>query len=108
MMDYFDEIFAAYKSRKQGQSFADTAWANKKAVPGELGLDTEYKGNMTRLEYVRQWAHLHVGIKVIGVFDTVGSLGVSGWVDQPGADTTYFSTNLHPSRLPSLRRSRQC
>ncbi|KAF2164695.1 hypothetical protein M409DRAFT_37029 [Zasmidium cellare ATCC 36951] len=98
MMDYFDEIYNEYKRRGDAKSFEDTEWAKAEAVRGELGLDdTMYPGEkMSRIEYIRKWAHLHVKIKVVGVFDTVGSLGISGRVDQPGTDLDFHSTTLHP------------
>lgn len=103
MMDYFDEIYNAYKKRGDIEAFEDTSWAKANAVRGELGLDsTMYPGEtMTRIEYIRKWAYLDVRIKAIGVFDTVGSLGISGWVDQPGTDVDFHCTTLHPSKIPT-------
>lgn len=102
-MDYFDEIYNEYKKRGEARSFEDTEWAKAEAVRGELGLDdTMYPGEtMSRIEYIRKWAHLHVKVKVVGVFDTVGSLGISGRVDQPGTDLDFHSTTLHPSECES-------
>lgn len=99
MMDYFDEIFNQYKKRGNVKSFEDTKWARATAVHGELGMDaTKYPDKtMMRIEYIRKWAHMHVKVKVVGVFDTVGSIGISGYVEQPGMDLGFHSTTLHPS-----------
>lgn len=106
MMDYFDEIFNAYKSRGKVKSFEDTKRAKATAVRGELGMDaTIYPGEtMTRIQYIRKWAHMHVKVKVVGVFDTVGSIGLSGYVEQPGTDLGFYSTTLHPSKFDSDQR----
>lgn len=106
MMDYFDEIFNQYKKRGNVKSFEDTKWAKATAVRGELGMDaTTYPGEtMTRIEYIRKWAHMHVKVKVVGVFDTVGSIGISGYVEQPGTDVGFYSTTLHPSGSASPER----
>ena len=100
MMDYFNEIFTAYKhrDRRAGESdFKTMEWSQQYVRPGELGFDTTQKERITRYDWVRRWAHLHAKIKVVGVFDTVGSIGMSGWRPQPGEDVDWHATRLHPS-----------
>lgn len=97
MMDYFDEIFEAYKKRKPNEyTFEEMAWSKGKAEPGELGLEVSSKESISRYECIKQWTHLHVKVKAVGVFDTVGSVGMSGHVMQPGQDIDWHSTSLHP------------
>jgi hypothetical protein len=103
MMDYFDEIFDAYKARKPQETLDETEWANGSNKPGELRLWPTYDGpELTRLQHIRRSAHTHIKIKAVGVWDTVGSLGISGWVDQPGSDLYFHSTKLHPSKNSAL------
>ena len=100
MMDYFYEIFMAYKQRDTGSGeidFRSMAWSQQYVKPGELGFDTSRRDRVTRYDWVRQWAHLHPRVKVVGVFDTVGSYKMSGWVQQPGQDTDWHASKLHPS-----------
>jgi hypothetical protein len=124
MMDYFNEIFTAYKTRNRraGEiSFRDMEWSRhcksahslgllqqnrctdlklrrSDVRPGELGFPTNARDRMTRYEWVRQWAHLHARVRVVGVWDTVGSIGMSGWRPQPGEDVDWHATRLHPSK----------
>ncbi|KAF7187475.1 hypothetical protein HII31_11215 [Pseudocercospora fuligena] len=97
MMDYFDEIFEAYKKRKSTEyTFEEMAWSQAKAQPGELGLEVSSKESISRYDCVKKWTHLHIKVKAVGVFDTVGSVGMSGHVTQPGQDIDWHSTSLHP------------
>jgi hypothetical protein len=52
----------------------------------------------TRIEHLRKSAHMHVNIKVVGVWDTVGSLHLTNWFGQAGDDTTFHTTKLSPSK----------
>ncbi|KAK4541291.1 hypothetical protein LTR36_008207 [Oleoguttula mirabilis] len=99
MMDYFNEIFTAYKNRNRRageKTFKDMEWSQHYVRPEELGFDSRQKERVTRYDWVRQWAHLHAKVKVVGVFDTVGSMGMSGWVPHPGEDVDWHATKLHP------------
>ncbi|KAF5133203.1 hypothetical protein E5D57_003826 [Metarhizium anisopliae] len=100
LMDNFFEIYSAYKNRGN-QAFDETTWANQPLVPGELGTVPPRNGVPppsygTRLQHLRKVAHLHVNIKVVGVWDTVGSVGGPNWFGQAGEDTTFHSTKLSP------------
>lgn len=110
MMDYFDPIFNAYKNRNRRageNNFQDMEWAHQRVRPGELGFDPRRYDSTTRYDWIRKWAHLHVKVKVVGVFDTVGSLGMSGWVHQPGQDVDWHATKLHPSKWRNQRQKAQ-
>ncbi|KAK3670254.1 hypothetical protein LTR78_009909 [Recurvomyces mirabilis] len=99
MMDYFNDIFTAYKlrDRRAGETgFRDMEWSRHYVRPGELGFETRQRERVTRYDWIRRWAHLHAKVKVVGVFDTVGSIGMSGWVPQPGDDVDWHATKLHP------------
>ncbi|KAI5357746.1 hypothetical protein Slin14017_G117590 [Septoria linicola] len=99
MMDYFDEIFEAYKKRGFSEhTFEEMAWAQEIAKPGELGLVLNSKTDeaVTRYDCVKKWTHMHVNVRCVGVFDTVGSVGMSGYVSQPGQDVDWHSTSLQP------------
>lgn len=97
MMDYFDEIFEAYKKRKSTEyTFEEMAWSQARAQPGELGLEIGSKESISRYDCIKKWTHLHIRVKAVGVFDTVGSVGMSGHVTQPGQDIDWHSTSLHP------------
>ncbi|SMQ53762.1 unnamed protein product [Zymoseptoria tritici ST99CH_1A5] len=104
MMDYFDEIFEEYKKRKT-RDFEKEGWFKNRVRKGELGLNwndyhdkdgNNIKKLPTRMQWIRTWTHQHITLKIVGVFDTVGSVGMSGRVDQPGKDTDWHSTTLHP------------
>ncbi|PPJ58503.1 hypothetical protein CBER1_05620 [Cercospora berteroae] len=96
MMDYFDEIFEAYKKRGYSEhNFEEMAWAQAKATPGELGLELNSPPT-TRYDCIKRWTHMHVKIRCVGVFDTVGSVGMPGYQQQPGQDVDWHSTALHP------------
>lgn len=103
LMDNFFDIYKAYKNRGN-QTFAETDWANEKLEPGELGTVPPQNGMTppsygSRLEHLRKVAHLHVTIKVVGVWDTVGSVGGPNWFGQAGDDAFFHSTKLSPSKL---------
>lgn len=100
LMDHFYEVYSAYKSRGD-LSFADTPWAKETLVPGELGTMPPMQGapafaHPSRLEHLRNSSHMHVKIKVVGVWDTVGSLQVTNWFGQAGDDAQFHSTKLSP------------
>ncbi|TWU72260.1 hypothetical protein ED733_001839 [Metarhizium rileyi] len=101
LMDNFYEIYGAYKNRGN-QAFDETTWANDPLVPGELGTVPPPDGSAgdscygTRLEHLGRVAHLHVTIKAVGVWDTVGSVGGPNWFGQAGDDATFLSTKLSP------------
>lgn len=111
MMDHFFEIYQTYRNRGD-KHFTETEWANTVMVAGELGSvpvnNPNYKP--TRLDHLRENTHLHVTIKVVGVWDTVGSLHVTNWFGQAGDDTTYHTTKLSPSKscrtLPNNSQSK--
>ena len=70
-MDYFDEIFEAYKHRGYSErSFEEMAWSKEMAKPGELGLELNSTERRSRYDCIKQWTHLHVKVRVVGVFDT--------------------------------------
>ncbi|KAF2161355.1 hypothetical protein M409DRAFT_28090 [Zasmidium cellare ATCC 36951] len=98
MINYFAEIFNAYKrrDRKTEKDFKHMRWAQEYVRPGELGFDSDCRERWTRYEWIREWAHYHVEVKVVGVFDTVGSIGMSGYVRQPGEDVSFHQSRLHP------------
>nr|OQO31990.1 hypothetical protein B0A51_00332 [Rachicladosporium sp. CCFEE 5018] len=99
MMDYFNEIFGAYKhrDRRAGErGFRDMEWARHYVRPGELGFETGSRERLTRYEWVCRWSHQHPKVKVVGVYDTVGSIGMPGWMPQPGEDADWHATRLHP------------
>ncbi|KAM7213975.1 Uncharacterized alpha/beta hydrolase domain (DUF2235) domain containing protein [Rhypophila decipiens] len=97
LMDHFFEIYDAFRNRGD-KHFAETEWANTLMVSGELGSVPVNNPNWkaTRIEHLRSSAHLHVTIKVVGVWDTVGSLAVTNWFGQAGDDTTFHTTKLSP------------
>ncbi|KAK4224137.1 hypothetical protein QBC38DRAFT_538669 [Podospora fimiseda] len=97
MMDHFFEIYQAYRNRGE-KHFVETEWANTVMVAGELGSPPKDNPNYkpTRLEHLQEYSHLHVTIKVVGVWDTVGSLHITNWFGQAGDDTTYHTTKLSP------------
>ncbi|UJO21747.1 uncharacterized protein CLAFUR5_09246 [Fulvia fulva] len=98
MMDYFDEIFEAYKHRADNEyTFRDMKWSKGFARPGELGLELNSEERITRYECIKKWTHLHITVKAVGVFDTVGSVGLSGKLPQPGQDSDWHSSSLHPN-----------
>lgn len=66
-------------------------------LKSDLGLDSP-----TNMDYLRRWAHSHVKIKVVGVFDTVGSVGMAGRHKQPGTDIQHYSSGLDPSTVSSF------
>ncbi|KAI0502742.1 peptidoglycan binding domain-containing protein [Xylaria bambusicola] len=100
MLDHFYEIYEAYKNRG-GKPLAETAWAKTTLTAGELGTVPPRKGDSkrdmgTRMDFLRRSSHHHVKIKVVGVWDTVGSLGYTNWFGQAGADSSFHSTRLSP------------
>ncbi len=105
LMDSFFDIYKVYRERGE-MRFDQTAWVNGKLEPGDLGTLPLALGGRpssptspTRLEYLRLSTHLHVNIKVVGVWDTVGSLHMTNWFGQPGDDTTFHTTKLNPSKF---------
>lgn len=104
MLDHFYETYEAYKNRGD-KKLEDTEWAKTTLFAGELGTVPPRKGDTkrdmgTRMKYLRGSAHHHVTIKVVGVWDTVGSLGYTNWFGQAGADHYFHSTKLSPSKTP--------
>ena len=103
LMDHFFEIYDAYRTRGD-KHFTETDFAKGDLTPGELGTvpvaNPNFKG-YTRLQHLQKSAHLHITIKVVGVWDTVGSLAVANWFGQAGDDTTFHTTKLSPSMLTS-------
>jgi uncharacterized protein (DUF2235 family) len=102
MLDHFYEIFQAYKNRGKLR-FEETDFAKGALLAGELGTmplrHGEAKRDLgTRIDYLRKTAHHHIKIKVVGVWDTVGSLGATNWFGQAGEDTYFHSTKLSPSK----------
>lgn len=105
-LDHFFEIWSAYKDRGI-KNFEDTEWAKASVVAGELGTIPPMKGAEkrdlgSRIDVIGRMTHSCFKIKVVGVWDTVGSLGATHYFSQPGADTTFLSTKLHPSKLPRI------
>lgn len=103
LMDSFFEIYDGYRNRGD-KRFDETKWANDPLIPGELGTVPIASGaasgvTSSRLEHLRKCAHLHVTIKVVGVWDTVGSLHVTNWFGSAGDDTTYHTTKLSSSKF---------
>ncbi|GAO19021.1 uncharacterized protein UV8b_01147 [Ustilaginoidea virens] len=103
-MDHFHEVYSAYKNRGDA-AFQDTPWATAPLEPGELGTVPPQAGapaqahgsrSRSRLDHLRSIAHTHVKIKVVGVWDTVGSLSVVNWFGQAGDDAHFHSTKLSP------------
>lgn len=89
-MDSVYEIFTSFnnRDRRGGEvDFTSMAWSQQYVKPGELGFEMGKRDRVTRCDWVRQWAHLHARVKVVGVFDTVGSYKMSGWMRQPSQDT---------------------
>lgn len=109
LMEHFFEIYDAYRNRGD-KRFDQTEWVNGQLVPGELGtvplaVGAKASGHTTRLQHLRSSAHVHVTIKVVGVWDTVGSLHTTNWFGQPGDDTTFHTTKLSPSKsLPDQKQ----
>ncbi|KAI1269164.1 peptidoglycan binding domain-containing protein [Xylariaceae sp. FL1019] len=100
MLDHFFDIYSAYRNRGK-LSLWDTAWAKGSLEPGELGTappfaDQPKRDLGTRGDYLKKYAHQHVKIKVVGVWDTVGSLGATNWFGQAGEDLYFHSTKLSP------------
>ncbi|ORX96874.1 peptidoglycan binding domain-containing protein [Basidiobolus meristosporus CBS 931.73] len=100
LMDHFFEVYSIYKSRGD-LTFEETAWAQGELIAGELGTVPPQQGAPrpsygTRLSYLRKAAHEHVKIKVVGVWDTVGSLRGFNWFGQAGEDKHFHSTKLNP------------
>ncbi|RYC62635.1 hypothetical protein CHU98_g3574 [Xylaria longipes] len=101
MLDHFFEIYQAYRTRGT-KKLAETDWAKNPLTAGELGTvpprSSDPKQDLgTRMGFLRRSAHHHIKIKVVGVWDTVGSLGATNWFGQAGDDTTFHSTRLSPS-----------
>jgi uncharacterized protein (DUF2235 family) len=102
MLDHFYEIFQAYKNRGKLR-FEETDFAKGALEAGEFGTmpprHGEDKENLgTRIDHLRKTIHHHVKIKVVGVWDTVGSLGATNWFGQAGEDAYFHSTKLSPSK----------
>ncbi|KAI0553025.1 peptidoglycan binding domain-containing protein [Xylaria curta] len=100
MLDHFFEIYQAYRNRGT-KKLAETDWAKTPLTAGELGTvpprDGDPKQDLgTRMDFLRKSAHHHIKIKVVGVWDTVGSLGALNWFGQAGDDRTFHSTKLNP------------
>lgn len=81
-MDSFHAMYEAFRTRKDGQAFKSTAWAQAH----ERALSIMF--------------HKGVSVKAIGVFDTVGSLGlpettVVKWTDWNRAHR-FHNTKLDP------------
>ncbi len=105
MLDSFYELYLAFKERGK-KHFSETKWANEPLAPGELGTlpprrgDTTKPNNGTRIEYMRKVVHMHVKIKVVGVWDTVGSLTATNWWGgEAGEDLTFHTTKLSSSEF---------
>ena len=112
LMDHFFDIYKVYRERGE-KRFDQTEWATGQLEPGELGTVPLVVGakpsgfTTTRLQHLQSSAHLHVTIKVVGVWDTVGSLHVTNWFGQAGDDTTFHTTKLSPSKsLPDWKQPR--
>ncbi|KAI5458851.1 peptidoglycan binding domain-containing protein [Mariannaea sp. PMI_226] len=100
LMDHFYDVYEAYRNRGN-LSFAETEWAKQRLRPGELGTvptlqDAKPYDYGSRIEYLRLVSHSHVTIKVVGVWDTVGSLQVTNWFGEVGGDSYGHSTKLNP------------
>ena len=67
-------------------------WAPQRVRSGELSFEPRRYLSRIRYDWVRKWAHLHIKVKVVGVFDTVGSLSITGWVHQLGQDIDWHAT----------------
>lgn len=114
-MSYFWEMFAVYQTLQPHESLEDTLWGQ---APPKDGKDAFYpikgkkdvNGNPLMLRKGNGDAWLKtcikdVKIKVIGVFDTVGSLGYpdNAWKDILTKDDDekphgFHNTELHPRR----------
>ncbi|KAI0967915.1 peptidoglycan binding domain-containing protein [Xylaria arbuscula] len=100
MLDHFFEIYQAYRNRGD-KRLEETDWAKTPLTAGELGTVPPRNGAPkydfgTRMDVLRRSVHRHVTIKVVGVWDTVGSLGATNWFGQAGADRYFHSTKLSP------------
>lgn len=100
-MDGFFDVYNAYRNRGD-KTFAESDWAKASLIPGELGSVPTVEGQEPhkfgpRIDHIRSIAHTHVKIKVCGVWDTVGSLGVTNWYGPAGEDNFFHSTKLSPS-----------
>ena len=84
-MDQFWEMYTAYKQRKSEEKLRDTAWGKSEA--GQDWLSKTQKG---------------VNIVVVGVWDTVGSLGWPdfSWLNLPWTSKAYgfHNTEIHPGK----------
>lgn len=102
MMNHFFEIYDAWRNRGN-KRFDETKWATEALRQGELRTVPQLVGRQafdykaTKIEHLRQNAHHHIKIKVVGVWDTVGSLHATNWFGQAGDDTTFHTTKLSPS-----------
>ncbi|CAG9953268.1 unnamed protein product [Clonostachys rosea f. rosea IK726] len=99
-LDNFYDVYLAYKIRGK-EAFSKTKWAQDKLEPGELGTLPPQQGRDpypygSRFDYLKTISHMHVPIKVVGVWDTVGSINATTWFVQAGDDTSFHSTKLHP------------
>ncbi|KAI1126239.1 peptidoglycan binding domain-containing protein [Nemania abortiva] len=100
MLDHFFGIYQAYRNRGT-KRLEETDWAKTPLTAGELGTVPPRHGDPkrdlgTRMDTLRRSAHHHIKIKVVGVWDTVGSLGATNWFGQAGADNYFHSTKLSP------------
>ncbi|KAI3321794.1 peptidoglycan binding domain-containing protein [Xylariaceae sp. AK1471] len=100
LLDHFFDIFQEYKKRGD-QKFEDTKYAKGDLEAGELGTmplrhGEEKRDLGTRIDYLKKTAHHHITIKVVGVWDTVGSLGAINWFGQAGDDMNFHTTKLSP------------
>ncbi|KAF2494303.1 hypothetical protein BU16DRAFT_619443 [Lophium mytilinum] len=107
-MQIFPFIYKAYKANKEGKPFRETqAW--KEIVDGKLskkGIELSAKPGRRTAEEIREmWEikpHGEVAIqgsrkvKIVGVWDTVGSLGVPDgrWMDNADKRTSYGFHNV--------------
>ncbi|KAL2039398.1 hypothetical protein N7G274_007670 [Stereocaulon virgatum] len=113
----FWEMYSVYKTKKAETPMEETAWGNwnlemkdkaeKDPKDDDMVAIAEgdkdhaaYKVRKGASYYRLSYCHRPVDIKIIGVFDTVGSMGIPNnrLVDVTGYNKEYafHNTNLHP------------
>jgi hypothetical protein len=105
-MNQFWEAYAMYRALGPNDKFKDCLWAQRWDGPEET-FEIKVKSESQKFIRGAGWSWVEnsfkdVKIKVVGVFDTVGSLGYPDnvWVDVSDRNKPYgfHNTDLHPRK----------
>ncbi|KAI0442205.1 peptidoglycan binding domain-containing protein [Xylaria telfairii] len=98
MLDHFYDIYLAYRNR--GPKKLERTQEARGDGLSQNSLNCWRARDLgTRIDFLRRSTHDYIKIKVVGVWNTVGSLGATHWFTQAGEDSTFHSTKLSPSRI---------